>query len=98
MFCIVQSSPTKVDISLEMILGKTLVSRKCSICHNLDRIFGASKNSQEWTSTVGRMAATMDDPDFLSEQEKEAIIAFLSQRKQKEYNNQRSRVLFMIYS
>jgi len=74
----------KTNIAPEENIGKALVSQKCSICHNLDRIFGASKNSGEWTATVGRMAATMDDPDFLSEQEKEAIVSFLSQREQKE--------------
>jgi cytochrome c2 len=71
----------KSSVSLEQEIGKTLVSRKCSVCHNLDRIFGADKNKREWTSTVSRMAATMGDPDFLSEQEKSDIITFLNGRE-----------------
>ena len=71
-------------VSPEEGIGKTLVSAKCSICHNLDRIFGASKDKEEWTATVSRMIATMDDPDFLSAQEKAAIVTFLSSRKKKD--------------
>ena len=73
----------KSVVSLEEEIGKTLVSRKCSICHNLDRVFGARKNKQEWTATVSRMIATMDDPEFLSKQEKSDIISFLSGRKRR---------------
>jgi len=66
---------------LENNIGKSLVSRKCSVCHNLDRVFGARKNERQWTSTVSRMITTMDEPDFLSEQEKSDIITFLSKRE-----------------
>jgi len=62
-------------------IGKSLVSRKCSICHNLDRVFGARKNVEQWRATIRRMVTTMDDPEFLSEQEKSDIIAFLSKRE-----------------
>ena len=71
----------KRPADLENDIGKSLVSRKCSVCHNLDRVFGARKNIKQWTSTVGRMVTTMDDLDFLSEQEKTDIIAFLSRRE-----------------
>lgn len=74
----------KANIDPGRTIGKTLVTQKCSICHNLDRVFGASKNNEEWTATVGRMVVTMDDPDFLSEQEKADIITFLSMRQSKE--------------
>jgi cytochrome c2 len=74
----------KANLDPGRTIGKTLVTQKCSICHNLDRVFGASKNSEEWTTTVGRMVATMDDPDFLSDQEKVNIITFLSMREEKE--------------
>jgi len=70
---------TSADLGKE--IGKTLVSRKCSLCHNLDRVFGARKNSKGWTATVSRMMKTMDDPEFLSEQEKSDIITFLSGRE-----------------
>jgi cytochrome c2 len=72
---------TKRAVDLEDDIGKSLVSRKCSVCHNLDRFFGARKNIAQWTTTVSRMIATMDEPDFLAEQEKSDIIAFLSRRE-----------------
>ena len=62
-------------------IGKSLVSRKCSVCHNLDRVFGARKNVKQWKATVKRMVTTMDDPEFLSGQERSDIIAFLSRRE-----------------
>lgn len=74
----------KSAFSLEAEIGRTLVSRKCSICHNLDRVFGARKNRRDWVATVSRMIRTMDDPEFLSNQEKSDIITFLSKRETRE--------------
>ncbi len=67
--------------SPEMEIGKTLISQKCNLCHNLDRIFAARKSKSEWSTTVARMIATMDDSEFLSNQEKTEIVSFLSKRK-----------------
>lgn len=69
-----------------MEIGRSLVSQKCSICHNLDRIFGAEKGQQEWSETVGRMTKTNGDSDFLSDQEAEDIIYFLTHIRQQEKN------------
>jgi mono/diheme cytochrome c family protein len=69
---------------LRMEIGRSLVSRKCSVCHNLDRIFGAKKNRQEWTETVSRMTETNGDAEFLSVQEGEDIIYFLTHIRQNE--------------
>ncbi|MDU9050723.1 MAG: hypothetical protein Q3M30_17890 [Candidatus Electrothrix sp. Rat3] len=71
---------------LRMEIGRSLVSQKCSICHNLDRIFGAEKGQQEWSETVGRMTKTNGDSDFLSDQEAEDIIYFLTHIRQQEKN------------
>ncbi|RUM35191.1 MAG: hypothetical protein DSY50_05355 [Desulfobulbus sp.] len=68
----------------ERDIGKTLVSQKCSICHTLDRVYGAKKNGLEWNSTVARMIRTMADPDFLSKEEQSLITDFLSKRRKKE--------------
>ena len=69
---------------LRMEIGRSLVSKKCSICHNLDRVFGAKKREQEWVETVSRMTVTNGDDDFLSEQEAEDIVYFLTHiRKEK---------------
>ncbi|RWX51822.1 Quinohemoprotein amine dehydrogenase A, alpha subunit, heme binding [Candidatus Electrothrix marina] len=67
---------------LRMEIGRSLVSQKCSICHNLDRIFGAKKSRQEWTETVGRMTKTNGDADFLTDQEAVDIIYFLTNIRQ----------------
>ena len=67
---------------LRMEIGRSLVTLKCSICHDLDRIFGAKKTRQEWTETVGRMTKTNGDADFLSDQEAEDIIYFLTHVRQ----------------
>ena len=67
---------------LRMEIGRSLVSQKCSICHNLDRIFGAKKSRQEWTETVGRMTKTNGDADFLTDQEAADIIYFLTNIRQ----------------
>lgn len=35
--------------------AKTLVDSKCSLCHNLDRVYTTEKTKAEWESTVDRM-------------------------------------------
>ncbi|MCW5211967.1 hypothetical protein VU04_03545 [Desulfobulbus sp. TB] len=69
---------------LRMEIGRSLVKQKCSLCHNLERIFGAKKNQQEWTDTVSRMTRTNGDADYLSEQEAESIVYFLTNNRKKE--------------
>ncbi len=69
---------------LRMEIGRSLVSKKCSICHNLDRIFGVKKREQEWAETISRMLVTNADGDFLSEQEAEDIIYFLTHIRKEE--------------
>jgi len=44
---------------------------------------GASKSSKGWRATVGRMVATMDDPDFLTEQEKNRYCNFFKSAGEK---------------
>ncbi|MCI5166557.1 MAG: hypothetical protein D3903_10810 [Candidatus Electrothrix sp. GM3_4] len=63
---------------LRMEIGRSLVSLKCNLCHNLDRIFGAKKSQQEWTETVIRMTETNGAADFLSDQESKDIVYFLT--------------------
>jgi len=35
--------------------AKSLVDSKCSLCHTLDRVYGATKSQAEWETTVDRM-------------------------------------------
>jgi mono/diheme cytochrome c family protein/uncharacterized membrane protein YozB (DUF420 family) len=72
-----KSDAGKVDAEI----GKTLVSTKCSSCHNLDQVFGAAKTVDEWSATVDEMAGYSGDPKFLTDEEKSTIIEFLSGRK-----------------
>ncbi len=64
--------------SVEKAIGKSLVSKKCSVCHNLDRVYQASKKEEEWRLTVERMKSHTRDPNFLSEKETNELIQYLS--------------------
>ncbi len=89
---LIQQQKTRQDrVSMSPVdgIGSTLVAQKCTICHDLDRVLGARKNDQEWLSTVNRMITTMDDPDFLSEDEVSDIVIFLSRRGEEDKKNQR---------
>jgi len=78
-----ETRQAKSGSSQENKIGNTLVSQKCSLCHSLDRVFGARKTEQQWVTTVNRMITTMDDNNFLSNREQSEIITFLSKRKTK---------------
>jgi len=67
--------------SLNAKIGKSLLERKCSFCHNMDRIFRATKNESEWQSTVERMIKLSNNPDYLSEEEKTEIVSYLLSKK-----------------
>ncbi len=69
------------NLNMKIEIGKTLVSRKCSMCHDLDRVLGTKKDEKGWMLTMSRMTETMGDPNFLSEQEKADIISYLTGRK-----------------
>ena len=68
------------NLNFKTEIGKTLVSQKCNICHDLDRVFGAKKDNQEWLVTINRMSENMGDPNFLTEQEKTDLISFLTEK------------------
>ena len=61
--------------------GKNLISRKCVICHDLGRVFSADKTAQEWEETIDNMIEFLGVSNFLSPQEKNDIILFLSSRQ-----------------
>ncbi|WP_339136482.1 MAG: hypothetical protein WGN25_01195 [Candidatus Electrothrix sp. GW3-4] len=62
-------------------IGKNLVTRKCGICHDLSRVFRADKTVLEWEKTVDNMVAFLGVSNFLSTQERNDIITFLSSRQ-----------------
>ncbi len=62
-------------------IGKSLLEQKCSVCHNLERIYKSSKSELEWQSTLEKMVKMSGSPDNLSETEKKEIIIFLLSQK-----------------
>lgn len=65
---------------VEEEIGRTLLDKKCILCHNLDRIYQAQKSEEEWLTTVERMKQHARDPNFLSEKETKKIVDYLSTR------------------
>lgn len=63
---------------VEEEIGRTLLDKKCILCHNLDRIYQAQKSEKEWLATVERMIQHARDPNFLSEKETKKIVDYLS--------------------
>ncbi|MCW5202315.1 hypothetical protein VU13_00460 [Desulfobulbus sp. US5] len=61
-------------------IGRNMVEQKCSFCHGLDRIYMAEKKPEEWVQTVEKMIGYSEQADFMSPQEKEAILEFLFSR------------------
>ncbi len=71
----------KIQTLTETNAVRSLISRKCSICHNLDKIYKTKLNQKEWTDIVADMIKIMGDPNFLSLQEQEEIVQYLSSRQ-----------------
>lgn len=57
--------------------GQRLVETKCAGCHTLDRVEQADKSGEQWVATVDRM---VDNGLVLTDEEKQAIVAYLSAR------------------
>lgn len=54
--------------------GKTLVSQRCVICHDLSRIESSKKSQADWQSTVNRMKGK---GAVLNDVETQAVLAYL---------------------
>lgn len=61
--------------------GKALVEKKCTVCHSIDRVYGADKTHSEWEKTIAKMMRYSDQMNFLNQKEKETVIDFLAGRK-----------------
>ncbi len=62
-------------------IGRALLVKKCTICHNLDRVFQTEKTKVKWQATIERMIKNSGDPTFLTKSQKRQIIGFLSPDK-----------------
>jgi len=70
--------PAAIDINM----AASTMERRCSKCHNLDRIVGARKDAKGWLATMNRMKALPNSG--ISEEDSRIIISYLaSQMKPK---------------
>jgi len=64
--------PAAIDINL----GAATMEKRCSKCHNLDRIVGASKDVRGWQATVNRMRGLPDSG--ISAADSRIIVSYLA--------------------
>jgi ferredoxin-NADP reductase len=66
--------PTAIDMNI----AAATMEKRCSKCHNLDRVAGARKDTRGWVATVNRMKGLPDSG--ISEEESRIIISYLASR------------------
>src|SRR5579864_2542035 len=64
--------PAAIDINM----AAATMEKRCSKCHNLDRIAGARKDARGWLATVNRMRAQPDSG--ISEEDSRIIVSYLA--------------------
>jgi ferredoxin-NADP reductase len=64
--------PADIDINM----AAATMERRCSKCHNLDRIAGARKDARGWLATVNRMRMLPDSG--ISERDARIIVSYLA--------------------
>jgi ferredoxin-NADP reductase len=64
--------PTAIDMNL----AAATMEKRCTKCHNLDRIEGAHKDARGWLATVNRMRALPDSG--ISEADSRIILSYLA--------------------
>jgi ferredoxin-NADP reductase len=62
--------------AIDMNLAAATMEKRCSKCHNLDRIAGARKDTRGWLATVNRMRALPDSG--ISEEDSRIIVPYLA--------------------
>src|SRR5215471_9650891 len=67
-------------IAIDVNQASDLMQRRCSKCHNLDRVVGARKDAQGWIATVNRMRAMTGAG--ISEADARTIVSFLASQNQ----------------
>lgn len=75
----VSIDPVHVEpIALDLNRASDLMQKRCSKCHNLDRVVGARKDAKGWAATVERMRG-MTGAD-ISEEDAQIIVGLLASR------------------
>ena len=67
-------------VTIDVNQASDLMQRRCSKCHNLDRVVGARKDAQGWVTTVNRMR--MMTGAGISDAEARTIISYLASQNQ----------------
>ena len=62
--------------AIDMNLTAETMEKRCSKCHNLDRIVGARKDARGWLATVNRMRALPDSG--ISEADSRILVSYLA--------------------
>ena len=63
-------------VTIDLNQASELMQKRCSKCHNLDRVVGARKDAQGWITTVDRMRATPGAD--ITEADAQIIISYLA--------------------
>jgi ferredoxin-NADP reductase len=63
-------------VTIDLNRAADLMEKRCSKCHNLDRVVGVRKDAQGWLKTVDRMRARPDAG--ISETDARLIVSYLS--------------------
>jgi ferredoxin-NADP reductase len=71
-FAAIDLPPTAIDMNL----AAATMEKRCSKCHNLDRIAGARKDAPGWLATVNRMRGLPDSG--ISEADSRIIVSYLA--------------------
>ena len=66
-------------VTIDLNAAGDLMQRRCSKCHNLDRVIGARKDARGWLSTVNRMRAM--PAAAISESDALAIVSYLASKE-----------------
>jgi ferredoxin-NADP reductase/mono/diheme cytochrome c family protein len=69
-------------VTIDLNEAADLTQKRCSKCHNLDRVVGARKDAQGWLATVNRMRAM--PAAGISDSEALAIVSYLASQDRPE--------------
>ena len=67
-------------VTIDLNQASELMQKRCSKCHNLDRVIGARKDAQGWMATVDRMRALPSAG--ISEADARTIVSYLVSQDQ----------------
>jgi cytochrome c5 len=70
------ATPAKAATAAVEATGKTLLEARCSVCHDLERVYKKKDDAEGWDKTVDRMrkkGARLDDA------ERAAVVSYLAE-------------------